>query len=691
MKGFIDIGNDDNEVVPVTNLNEPVIGQDKPATADKIEGKNKPSTVDIPKDEKKPESNYVLKGEDIADDISKLFSDIKRDNSDIEIGYLLGQRYRIEKLIGKGGMADVYLAKDIKDGKDVAVKILKQELTNDNSFIRRFDTEAKAVASLSNPNIVKVYDVGQENEIRYIILEYINGISLKELIEKNGHLDWEVALPIAIQIGLALVSAHKNGIIHRDIKPHNILITPDFMVKVADFGIALTTTNNTMTLTGKNTMGSVHYFSPEQARGGIVGEQSDIYSLGIVIYEMLTGKLPFDGDTSVSIALKHIQQQPNPPVNLNPDIPEGLNNIIMKCIQKAAESRYKTARELVNELDAFTIDPNGIYGYIEKYDENSKTSVISSIDRDPNFRKLRDIESGIKQKNKFKSRDRIIMLGAIILTVAILSGSGYFAFSWIKAQIAAPVAEYTIENYVGSKVEDVKKKLDLAKIKCDVFYEQNDTVAQGIVFNQSVPPGMPMRSGGASSITLKVSSGKNTVRLGDYKNKNYKLVESELRQILGLEVSIVKELSGEIAKDEVIGTIPGAGNDVAKGGKVQLIVSDGLINVTVPDVVGMKRSEALDLLKQNYLKVISEALLGNNPSLPEDQQYVIGIDPLPGNEVRALTGVIITLGSYDDYLNSELPGVTATPEPTIEPTQEPAVSTPTPATTAEPTSNKKKK
>lgn len=653
MRGFMEVGDDNRELDAIT----PDIGQ-----------------IQVSKKEiKKPVS---------------IEQNIKPAINQGMVGSILSGRYQIKELLGKGGMAEVYLATDTQKNMDVAIKILKDELTNDEEFIRRFDTEAKAASSLSYPNIVKVYDVGQEGKLRYMVLEYVNGISLKELIQKNGHLDWEVALPIAIQIGLALDNAHKNGIIHRDIKPHNIIVTPELIAKVTDFGIARAASANTVTLSGRNAMGSVHYFSPEQARGGIVGEQSDIYSLGILIYEMLTGKVPFDGDTSVSIALKHIQQAPVPPKNINPEIPEGLNNIIMKCIQKSTDLRYKKVRELVDEMDAFMIDPDGMYGFVDTTDDRSKTSVIRPFDKEPNFNKLRELESTINQKNKLKSKERILIFSAIALTVLILAGAGYYAYKWLTTNITTPDADYSVENYIGSKIEDVKKKLDNAKITYVVAYEQNDTVAQGIVFYQSISQGLSMRPGGASSITLKVSSGKDTVRLGDYKGKNYKLVESELTQILLLKVKIVKQLSGEIPKDSVIGTTPGAGNDVAKGGEVTILVSDGLVNVNIPSILGKTRTEALLMLEESYLKVVSEALLGSDPNLPEDQQYVIGIDPAPGTEVKALTGVIITLGSYDDYLNSTLPVVTPTPTlaPTSVPTLAPTVTPkPTPTHSVTPT------
>lgn len=578
-------------------------------------------------------------------------------------GSTIGGRYKIDELLGEGGMAYVYLAEDLETQKKVAIKILRRELTNDEELIKRFDTEARAISSLSYPNIVKIYDVGMQDGIRYMVMEYVEGITLKELITKNKKIMWEVALPIAIQIGLALDNAHKNGIIHRDIKPHNIMITKDFIAKVTDFGIARATSANTVTLSGNKAYGSVHYFSPEQARGGIVGEQSDIYSMGVLLYEMLTGRVPFNGDTSVSIALKHIQQKPVPPKEINPEIPEGLNNIVLKCMRKSIGERYSKARELVDELDAFMVNPDGIYGFVNESDEEAGTTRVTALNRDPDFAKLRELNEYSKKRKKNRIREIIIIVVAIVITSAVLYKASSYARDWIKEQITSPTAEYTVETYVGSKISDVKSKLDEAKIGYEILYEQNDTVGQDIVFYQSVPKGLAMRPGGASVITLKVSSGKDTVRLGNYVGKNYKLVESELVQIMGLEVEIVMELSGEKAKDNVIETNPAAGNDVPKGGKVTLIVSDGLINVTVPEIKGMKREEGIAMLEDAFLKAGTISLIGSDPALPEEEQYVLGIEPAAGTEVKALTNITILLGSYEDYLNIEIPVAT----PIIEP------------------------
>src|SRR5574344_699623 len=255
-------------------------------------------------------------------------------------GMIFAGRYRVVRLIGRGGMANVYLASDITSNMNVAIKILKPEFSSDEEFIRRFDTEAKAVSSLSHANIVKVLGVGHDNGFRYIIQEYVDGITVKELINQNGHLDWKVAVPIAIQVGLALEYAHRNGVVHRDIKPQNILISRNKIAKITDFGIARASTSNTITMNSGGALGTVHYFSPEQARGGNIGPSSDIYSIGVMLFEMVTGRVPFDGDSNVAVAVKHLQEKPPLASSFVLGIRSGWDSIILKCMQKLPEKRY---------------------------------------------------------------------------------------------------------------------------------------------------------------------------------------------------------------------------------------------------------------------------------------------------------------------------------------------------------------
>ena len=273
-------------------------------------------------------------------------------------GRLLANRYEILEKIGSGGMATVYKAKCHVLNRYVAIKILRDEFTTDEEFVKRFNSEAQAAASLSHPNIVSIYDVGNEDNIYYIVMELVRGKTLKQIITEEGALPWKWSVNIAMQIASALETAHKNNIVHRDIKPHNIIITEDGVAKVTDFGIAKAVSNSTITAFG-TTIGSVHYFSPEQAKGGYTDAKSDIYSLGVVMYEMLTGRVPFDSDTSVSVALKHMQEAPVPPMEINENIPKAVNDIILKAMEKEPMARYQTATAMLRDLSMALKDPDG--------------------------------------------------------------------------------------------------------------------------------------------------------------------------------------------------------------------------------------------------------------------------------------------------------------------------------------------
>ena len=316
-------------------------------------------------------------------------------------GRLLGNRYEILEQIGNGGMATVYKAKCHVLNRFVAVKILKDEFTTDYEFIKRFNSEAQAVASLTHPNIVSVYDVGHEGNLYYIVMELIQGKTLKEIIISEGPLAWKWSLNVAIQIASALETAHKNNIIHRDIKPHNIIITEDGMAKVTDFGIAKAVSNSTITAFG-TTIGSVHYFSPEHARGGYTDAKSDLYSLGVVLYEMLTGKVPFDADTPVSVALKHIQETPVEPIKLNPAIPLSVNKIVMKAMQKETNSRYQNASEMLKDLTLALKNPDGDFVNIVNVPHDFPTQTIATVYTKPIEEKIKEKEKICKMKQEKK-------------------------------------------------------------------------------------------------------------------------------------------------------------------------------------------------------------------------------------------------------------------------------------------------
>ena len=294
------------------------------------------------------------------------------------IGKTLGNRYEVLEKVGNGGMATVYRAKDKTLGRNVAIKVLKEEYANDQEFIKRFQIEAQSAASLSHPNIVSIYDVSNDEDIHYIVMELIEGKTLKDVIKNQGKLDWRESVEIASQIASGLSTAHKNHIIHRDIKPHNIIMTKDGLAKITDFGIAKAATSSTINA-NSSSMGSVHYFSPEHARGGYTDEKSDIYSLGIVLYEMVTGKLPFDGDSPVSIAMKHLKEPPVEPIELVPEIPKGLNDIILKALQKEVSSRYSNAQEMYNELQSILKDPNNKNIGISRLEDGNSTQKVPRV------------------------------------------------------------------------------------------------------------------------------------------------------------------------------------------------------------------------------------------------------------------------------------------------------------------------
>ena len=302
------------------------------------------------------------------------------------VGKILGNRYEILEKIGEGGMATVYKARCNILKRYVAVKVLRDEFTTDEEFIKRFNTEAQAAASLTHPNIVSIYDVGHEDNIYYIVMELVQGKTLKEIINQDGVLPWKWSVNIAIQVASALETAHRNNIVHRDIKPHNIIITEDGIAKVTDFGIAKAVSNSTITAFG-TTIGSVHYFSPEHARGGYTDAKSDIYSLGVVMYEMLTGRVPFDADTPVSIALKHMQEKPIEPIKLNPSIPFAVNKIIMKAMEKEISQRYQSATEMLKDLSMALKNPEGNFvksyigedGIVEAYYSNGDTYISGKL------------------------------------------------------------------------------------------------------------------------------------------------------------------------------------------------------------------------------------------------------------------------------------------------------------------------
>jgi len=608
----------------------------------------------------------------------------------VPAGTVIGGRYNIIRPLGQGGMAYVYLADDQLAGGQVAIKIMKEELTHDPEFVKRFDTEAKAASSLDHPNIVKVLGFGQDDDLRYIVQEYVEGSTLKDLIQTRGALNWQMAVPLAIQIGLALEHAHRRGVVHRDIKPHNILITPDMIAKVTDFGIARAVNTNTITLTSGVTFGSVHYFSPEQARGSLVGEKSDIYSLGIMLYEMVTGQVPFDGETSVAVAIKHLQEMPPLPSSLRGNIPSGLDSIILKCIQKSPENRYSDARELVDELDAFMVDPDGVYGIVNNnLDRDGNTTAIGLGRPEPNYNKLREIEHTISDRRRSRQRDLAIVIGIIVLSIAFLTAIGIWGWQKIQDSIhQTSNSEFLVENYIGLELDDVEKILDDAHVTYKYEYKKDTTANEGIIVDQSPTAGITIKPGGGTVLMLYVSGGQNMIELPDYSGQTYTVAKAELEQTYGFHVTTAYEYSDTFDKGQVIKTMPAAGQSAPKGSDIVLYISDGSSKMIMPDLTGKTFLEAKEeLVKLNLVlgplnSMSVDPVTGLPVDVPENDRYIIKQNPVGGSEVRTQSVVGFTYGTkldWDQFLNPT-PVPTPIPTPTPEPTQAPT-SAPTPAPT----------
>ncbi len=584
-------------------------------------------------------------------------------------GMILGGRYRVIKLIGSGGMADVYLATDLSSGMNVAIKILKPEFANNVEFIKRFDTEAKAASSLSHANIVHVFGVGQEGSIRYMVQEYVEGITVKELVLQNGHLDWKVAVPIVIQVGMALDTAHQNGIVHRDIKPHNILITRDRIAKVTDFGIAHASTNHTITLTSGGALGSVHYFSPEQARGGVVSPSSDIYSLGVTLFEMVTGRVPFDGETSVSIAVKHLQEPVPYASSFVPGVPQGLDAIIQKAMQKDPKLRYKSIREMVSELDALMVDPNGSYGIVEPSQDAPKEAVASnnaaSIRQEPNYGKLKDIERSIKTRRHSRLKDNLIVIAIVLLIFGFLIGITVLVADTLKKTVQRETnSVFVVQDYVGKTIAEVQKNFEdnhFTAYKI-VGYEVRTDYAPGVVIKQNIQEGMEIRNNSTVNILeLTVSKAPDAVNLPDFAGMKYSEAFTKLRNE-GYNVSIRPEINNEKEEGIVIRTEPEAGTPVNPGGDILIIFSQKSTEIAVPSIIGMSLDKAREEIDKADLVLgtieISPELAAQN--LPEAQLFVMLTDPSPSTVVQRKSAIKVFVGTQEDKNRGGTP--TPTPE-----------------------------
>ncbi len=527
-------------------------------------------------------------------------------------GSYIADRYEILDKIGTGGMSDVYKAKDHILGREVAVKVLKQEFAEDVSFVTKFRSEAQSAAGLEHANIVNIYDVGSENGMYYIVMEYVEGITLKTYIEKKGQLNFKEAISIAIQVGRGIEAAHNKGIIHRDIKPQNIIISTEGKVKVTDFGIARATSSNTI---HADVMGSVHYSSPEQARNGYVDGKSDIYSLGIVMYEMVTGRVPFDGDTTVAVALQHLQEDMVAPSAYAADLPISLEKIIQKATMKSPDRRYASMEDLLMDLKKALVSPNEDFVTIVDAEEAERTRVISAAEQEKIQKELLDSQS---DEDEFEDEDEedgpvnpkldkaitimaiaaaVIILGIVIYIIG--SFAGIFHFGSKKDEDAQEkVEKVEMINVVGMDEEEAAVALKKAKIPYKFEYESSEDVDEGYVIKQQYDKGEMVSTD--KKVKITVSSGVGDLDIPDVDGMSEDAAIKTLKD-KGFKYNRTYKYTADVAEGTVISHTPtGTGK---KGDTITIEVSAGIESVQVPGVTGKTQQEAANALAQAGLAV----------------------------------------------------------------------------------------
>lgn len=552
------------------------------------------------------------------------------------IGKILGGRYEIIEKIGEGGMAEVYKAKCHLLNRYVAVKILKPEYAKDETFVKRFRREAQSAAALTHANIVSVYDVGAEGDINYIVMELLESKTLKDYIEEHGAMPSDLVLKISAQIASALETAHKAHIIHRDIKPQNIVLNKNMVAKVTDFGIAKITNVPSATITSfGSTMGSVHYFSPEHAKGGYTDEKSDIYSLGVVMYEMATGKLPFDADSPVSVALKQIQEDPIPPIDVNPNVSPALNQIILKALQKSTALRYQNATEVISDISQALLRPNSLILRPASSVEAGATQVIPILGNNevpeavPNLRTREprranvistreamkeelpiedsksdeDISEEPKKKDPKKSKKKKIIIISIIAAVVVIGAIvGILVYNNSKKQ-AEENKEIEVPNLVGRVYDEVveeysKQGIEIIKDKVEYSSEQ----PEGSVISQTPEKGTKTKD---KKIKVVVSKGQKMVEVPDVTGKDIKVATYELEDTLGFKIEREDVVSEKVASGIIISQDAKKGETLPYGSTIKLQVSkgDGKETVVVPNVLGKTESDAKSALEALGLTV----------------------------------------------------------------------------------------
>lgn len=561
------------------------------------------------------------------------------------LGKVLGNRYEIIEKVGEGGMALVYKARCRLLNRYVAIKVLKDEFVNDEDFIKKFRRESQAAASLSHPNIVSIYDVGMEkidnHDVYYIVMEYIKGKTLKDLIKEKKKLSLEETIDYSIQIAEALEHAHKNHIVHRDIKPHNIMITEDGRVKVTDFGIARAASFSTVTNTS-TVVGSVHYFSPEQARGRYTDEKSDIYSLGIVMYEMITGRVPFEGDSPISVALKHIQEEIVPPRELDSSIPLGLQNVILKCVKKNQSDRYASATQLLSDLRKLKYsNGNAVIGGIDPEDE--PTRIIPRIEnKDEKVIKNEDKDN--KRKDTKDGGLKVIFL-AILLAFIVVSS---LALGFFKFRDYFITKEVTVPNLVGMHKDEAQEELEKLGLKLSVVDEvYSEEFDEGIIVSQKDEPASKVKEG--HTIEVVVSKGKQLVKVPNLINRSIEEIDSILKEAGLKEGTVDYQYSDTVPANVIMEQDPAPFTEVEYGSRVNLIVSRGpeVKLVRMPDLVGLSERAAKNALIAHEL-LVGEIIREANDEYKEGVVFKQSIKPGQQVETNTPVDLYISTGSKEE-------------------------------------------
>lgn len=581
------------------------------------------------------------------------------------IGKRLDGRYEIHELLGVGGMAYVYKAYDNIEKRWVAIKILKEELADNSDFLRRFRNESKAIAVLSHPNIVKVYDVSFGDRIQYIVMEYIDGITLKQYIEQQGEIKWREALYFTVQILRALQHAHEKGIIHRDIKPQNIMLLEDGTIKVTDFGIARFSQAETQTMTDK-AIGSVHYIAPEQARGGYINDKADIYSVGVMLYEMLTGQLPFVADNAVSVAIMQMQAEPTPPSRINPSIPKGLEEITMHAMEKNPAQRFPSAADMLEDVERFRRNPEIVFHYGEQVDRayaGTSADIYGNVQQNAAPQKYNDNyeyeEEYVRSKNGARASNIIKGIVAAVIVVALVVGGifGWRYFQNLMASTNTTSDEIVLPKFVGMiYASDIEGNSEYADLTFEITYGNVPSKQPGEVLRQTPAAGMTVKKG--KTVSLTVNGEAEQVVVEDV--KGYKQQDAyDALKALNLSPKIQAVADDDTAVGYVVKTDPAAGSTVSTGTTVTIYVSSGpsTESAVIPNIVGYQYSTAKEELEAAGFVVTTEY----DDESDKDENTVLSVSPNEGEKAKKGSVVTVTVSSgkgaqKDVYYDIPLPG-----------------------------------